>query len=311
VEQLRDAVRAYAARHANRDGLAQTPVPGLAMKCVTAPRGILHAIARPMVILVLQGRKQLVVGREERIVGAGQSAIVSADLPMVTRILDATRRAPYLALAIELEAPLLREVAAQLDCVAPAQPASHETLFIEDADAALLDCATRLVRLIDRPQAIPLLRAGIMRELYFWLLSSPHGAELRRLSDPQSHASRLAAAINLLQAEFRGRIPTDRLAAVANMSLTVFHRHFKRLTSLTPGQYQKRLRLIEARRLMVHDGMSASSAAFDVGYESVPQFTREYRRLYQVPPMRDALHARSTSRFAASADESVQLRNNL
>jgi len=300
VDQLKAAILAHASRHADHDGLARTPVPGLSLKYVTAPRGILHAIARPMVILVLQGTKRFAVGREEHIVGAGQSAIVSADVPVVTRIMDASPRVPYLALGIELDAAILREVAAELDDAEPVQPQPGEALSVGDSDAALVDCANRLVRLIDRPQGIPVLRAGIMRELHFWLLSGPHGPELRRLSDPQSHASRMAAAIRVMLVEFRERIPTERLATTANMSLTVFHRHFKRLTSLTPGQYQKRLRLIEARRLMVYEGMTAGSAAFEVGYESVSQFTREYGRLFQAPPKRDALRARSQAAAAAS-----------
>jgi AraC-like DNA-binding protein len=169
-------------------------------------------------------------------------------------------------------------------------------LFAQDTEAATLDCASRLMRLLDRPDAAPLLRPGIMRELHYWLLSGEHGAALRALADPDSHASRLAAAIAILRAEYRSRMPIERLAAAAAMSLTAFHKHFKHMTSLTPGQYQKRLRLIEARRLMLDEGFSASSAAFEVGYESVSQFTREYGRLFQAPPKRDALRVRYASR---------------
>ncbi len=132
-----------------------------------------------------------------------------------------------------------------------------------------------------------------MRELHYWLLSGQHGAALRSLAAPDSNVSRLAAAIAILRQEYRSRIPVERLAAAAAMSLTAFHKHFKHMTSLSPGQYQKRLRLIEARRLMLDEGFSASSAAFEVGYESVSQFTREYRRLFQAPPKRDALRVRN------------------
>src|SRR5690606_42082275 len=127
------------------------------------------------------------------------------------------------------------------------------------------DCAARLMRLLDRRDAIPLLRPGIMRELHYWLLSGQHGAALWALAAPDGHASRLAAAIAILREEYRSRVPVERLAAAAAMSHTAFHKHFKQMTSLTPGQYQKRLRLIEARRLMLDEGSSASSTAFEVG----------------------------------------------
>jgi AraC-like DNA-binding protein len=156
------------------------------------------------------------------------------------------------------------------------------------------------MRLCDRPNAIPVLRPGIMRELHFWLLSGQHGSDLRALCDPASHANQLAAAVAILRAEYRSRISIKRLARAAGMGLSAFHTHFKRMLSLSPGQYQKRLRLIEARRLMLDQGASASSAAFEVGYESVSQFTREYARLFKVPPKRDALRIRSASGRGAS-----------
>jgi AraC-like DNA-binding protein len=184
-------------------------------------------------------------------------------------------------------------VALQLGDIRAPHASDTRTLFVEDTGAAALDCASRLVRLLDRPEAIPLLRPGIMRELHYWLLSGQHGAALRSLAAPESTVSRLAPAIAILRAEYRSRIPVERLATAAAMSLTAFHKHFKHMTSLTPGQYQKRLRLIEARRLMLDEGFSASSAAFEVGYESVSQFTREYARMFQATPKRDALRARA------------------
>ena len=295
MESLKQAVRTYAGRHANRDGLAMTPVPGLRMMCVESPTGDLHSVYRPLVCLVLQGAKRMTVGTEERVFFAGQSVIVSADMPVVGRIVQASRSEPYLAIAVELEMTILREVAVQLGDVRAQRLSEARTLFAEDTGAATLDCASRLMRLLDRSDAIPLLRPGIMQELHYWLLSGQHGADLRALAVPDSTVSRLTAAIAILRAEYRSRIPVERLAAAAAMSFTAFHKHFKHLTSLTPGQYQKRLRLIEARRLMLDEGFSASSTAFEVGYESVSQFTREYARMFLTPPKRDALRARSKS----------------
>jgi AraC-like DNA-binding protein len=309
MDQLKQAVRTYAGRHANGDGIALTPVPGLRMMCVEAPAGDLHSVYRPLICLILQGAKRMIVGSEERVFSAGQSVVVSADMPVVGRIVQASPSEPYMAIAVELEMTTMREVAVQLGD-APAQRLSEKrTLFAEDTNAAALDCASRLMRLLDRPDAIPLLRPGITRELHYWLLSGQHGSALRALAAPESHASRLGAAIAILRAEYRSRVPVERLAAAAAMSLTAFHKHFKHMTSLSPGQYQKRLCLIEARRLMLDEGFSASSAAFEVGYESVSQFTREYGRLFQAPPKRDALRARSESSTVRGHVRDVRIRS--
>lgn len=302
MDQLKKAVQAHARLHANRDGLVETQVPGLGMMCVEMPAGDLHSIYRPLVCFVLQGAKRMVVGNEERIFHASQSVIVGADMPVVGRIVEASPQMPYLAISVELEMALLREIAVHMGDALVPRSSRMQTLFAEDIEAAMLDCVSRLMHLLDRPQAIPLLRPGIMRELHYWLLSGPHGAALRMLADPDGYAGRLAAAIAILRAEYRSRVPVERLAAAAVMSLTAFHKHFKRMTSLTPGQYQKRLRLIEARRLMLDEGFSASNAAFEVGYESVSQFTREYGRLFKAPPKQDARRA-LTSRFRGLREE--------
>ncbi|MGU3495652.1 AraC family transcriptional regulator N-terminal domain-containing protein [Xanthobacteraceae bacterium A53D] len=293
LDALKSAVRNHAERHANKDGLAFTPVPGLRMMQVTVPRGELHSIYRPLICLILQGAKRLTIGSELRVVTAGQSVIVSADLPVVGQIVEATPAAPYMAVAVELEMSLLRAVTAQAGEPPEQRLASARTVFTEDTDAHVLGCAQRLMELIERPDAVPLLRPGLMMELHYWLLAGRHGADLRALAAPESHASRLSAAIAILRADFRDRVPVERLAEAAAMSLTAFHQHFKRMTSLTPGQFQQRLRLIEARRLMLDEGHSATQAAFAVGYESVSQFTREYGRLFQLSPKRDALRVRA------------------
>lgn len=295
MNALKQAVRTYGRRHANRDGLVITPLPGLRIMCVEAPAGDLHSVYRPLVCFVLQGAKRMTVGSEERVFHGGQSVIVAADMPVVGRIVEASQEVPYLAIAVELEMTLLRQVAAQIGNTSISRSSRMQTLFGDDTEGAMLDCASRLMQLLDRPEAVPILRPGIIRELHYWLLSGPHGPALRTLADPDGYAGRLAAAIAILRAEYRSHVSVEHLAAAAAMSLTAFHKHFKGMTSLTPGQYQKRLRLIEARRLMLDEGFSASNAAFEVGYESVSQFTREYGRLFKAPPKQDALRMRRKS----------------
>ncbi|MGQ7260793.1 AraC family transcriptional regulator [Vreelandella sp. V005] len=300
MNSLIQAVQAYAKRHANSDGLVITPVTGLSMMSVDTAAGDLQSIYKPMVCLVLQGAKRMTVGHQQRVLSAGQSAIVSADMPVVGRIVQASHSEPYLAVAAELDMVIMRELAAHIESTHAQRTSDMQTLFAEDTEAEVIDCASRLMKLLDRPDSAPLLRPGIMRELHYWLLSGPHGAALREIADPDSYASRLAAAIAILRAEYTSRVSVEQLATEAGMSLSSFHKHFKHMTSLTPGQYQQRLRLIEARRLMLDEGCSASHAAFEVGYESVSQFTREYGRLFQLPPKRDALRFQKSSETAAS-----------
>jgi AraC-like DNA-binding protein len=306
IDELKAAVRRYARKCANADGLALTCVPGLRMMCLDAPGGPLQSTYKPLVCLILQGGKHMTVGTETRTFRRGQSVIVSADMPVTGRIVEASRAFPYLAVAVELDMAILKDISVHLPGSTAGGPGDMQSLFVEDTSEPILDCALRLMRLLDRPEAIPVLHPAIMRELHYWLLAGKHGAALKTLAIPESYASRLAAAVSILRAEYRTRVATDRLARAAAMSLTAFHKHFKKLTSLTPGQYQKRLRLVEARRLMLDEGLQASRAAFDVGYESVSQFTREYRRMFGAPPRQDSQRMRPTAGAEAGAGSGVR-----
>jgi len=291
-QELLDAVAAYARAHANLDGLALTPIPGLRMMCLDQPGDKLESTYRPLVCLVLQGEKHLLAGRQEKLCAEGQAIIVSADLPVTGQVVTASRERPYIALAIELDMALLSELAHQLREVsaasAPPPPDPAATMLVQDVDAAILDCAWRLIRLIAHPEAVAILHPGLMRELHFWLLNGVHGRQLRASMAPDAHPVRLNRAVAMLRISYRQKLRVEELAGAASMSLSAFHKHFKDYTSLTPVQYQKRLRLIEARRLMLYEGVTANKAAYEVGYESSSQFTREYARLFGAPPRRDA-----------------------
>ena len=291
---LLEAVARYAALHANADGIAATPFEGLRMMRAQHPTGPLHSIYRPLVCFVLQGAKRLDVAGQPRTVHAGQTALVTVDAPVAGRIVEAAPEQPYLAVAFELQPALLADLATQMAPPPPSR-APLPRLFAEDTAAAALDCVQRLLRLLDRQDDAALLLAGIARELHYWLLAGPHGPQLRQLTSPDAAAPRLAEAIRRLRRGFRGRIAIEELAGAVHMSSTTFHRRFKQMTSLTPLQFQQRLRLIEARRLMLDEGAPASVSAARVGYASVPQFTREYARLFGAPP---AMHVRQLAQRA-------------
>jgi AraC-like DNA-binding protein len=296
TDTLLNAVRRYVEAYADPTGLAQTPIPGLTTIRSTAPSGLVHAISRPLVCLVLQGNKQVAMGTETFAFKAGDSLLITADVPTVSQITRASVASPYLSLVLNLEAAVIADLTVQMRevPVADGAPVRVEPTDIEVADAAL-----RLMRLLERPASVPVLHAQLVRELHYWLLAGRHGAAIRRLGWPEGHAQRVARAIAVLRAEFMRSLPVDRLAAAAGMSTSSFHHHFRAVTSLSPKQFQKQLRLIEARRLMMSEGISASSAAFAVGYESVSQFTREYSRMFGLPPIKDAKAVRSWADAAA------------
>ncbi len=289
------AVRRYAKSHADATGQVRTPIPGLTMVRATAPSGLHHAIQRPLVCLVLQGNKEVVMGKRRFAFGAGDSLLITADVPIVSQITRATEAEPYLALALELEPAVIAELAVQMQ-EAPAGDGAP--VRVDPTDAEVADAALRLMKLLDRPAATPVLHAALVRELHYWLLAGRHGPEIRPLGWPQGHAQRITRAINALRADFARPLRVASLAAAAGMSPSSFHQHFRAFTSLSPLQFQKQLRLIEARRLMQSEGRTASNAAFAVGYESVPQFTREYGRMFGRSPAKDAAATRDWARAA-------------
>lgn len=292
---LLDAVARHGRLYADAEGLAPTSIPALKIFRVPAPEGVTHAIARPLVCLVVQGGKQVTQGARSHEFGTGETLLISADVPIVSQITRASHAAPYLSLVLELDPVVIAELAGEMK---PAEMSDGMPVRVDATDAEVADAALRLMRLLDRPAALPVLQAPLIREMHYWLLMGRHGPAIRRLGWPDSHARRIGRAVALLRAEFTRPVGVERLAAEAGMSVSSFHQHFRAVTSLTPLQFQKQLRLIEARRLMAAEGHSASHAAFAVGYESVPQFTREYGRLFGLPPMKDVKAARANARAA-------------
>lgn len=284
MTSLRNAVSRHADAHADANGIAPTPIRGLSAVRASAPSGLLHDISRPLVCLVVQGSKHVTMGTQGFHFSAGDSLLITADVPTVSQITRASIAAPYYSLVLELDPAVIAELVADMDA---GLETDHAPIRVDPTDAEVADAALRLMRLLDRPAALPMLETQLVREMHYWLLAGRHGTAIRRLGWPDGHARRIARAVAVLRADYAQPISVDRLAAVAGMSPSSFHQHFRAVTSLSPLQFQKHLRLIEARRLMLSEGLSASSAAFAVGYESVSQFTREYGRLFGLPPVKD------------------------
>jgi AraC-like DNA-binding protein len=295
TDTLLKAVRRYAEAFADPTGIARTPIAGLTTIRATAPSGLDYAISRPLVCLVLQGTKHVTMGNRAFTFSAGDSLLITADVPTVSQITRASIAAPYYSLVLDLDPAVIADLGVEMKAVpvADGAPVRHEP-----TDAEVIDVALRLMRLIERPASVPVLRTQLVREMHYWLLTGRHGAAIRRLGWPDGNVQRVARAVAVLRAEFAQPLRVERLAAVAGMSPSSFHQHFRTVTSLSPLQFQKQLRLIEARRLMLSDGVTSSSAAFAVGYQSVSQFTREYGRMFGSPPVRETKAARSNVQAA-------------
>ncbi len=294
---LLETVRGYLRTEADPGDLARSPVPGLTVIRSNSVGELAYAVSRPLACLVVQGAKQVTTGAQTFAFSAGQSLIVTADVPIVSQVTRASPGEPYLSLVLDLDRTVVAELCVEMRATCDA--AAVSPVQVGETDAEVADGACRLMRLLDHPGAVPILHAPVMRELHYWLLTGRHGGAIRRLGWPESYAGRVARAVAVLRSEFRRPLRMRRLAEAAGMSASSFHHHFREATSLSPLQFQKQLRLIEARRLMMSESASASAAAFAVGYESAPQFTREYRRMFGAPPAREVDEAKSWIRAAA------------
>ncbi|MGY3230605.1 AraC-like DNA-binding protein [Luteibacter sp. HA06] len=285
-----ELVRALLRHMADQEhyGPVVTDVAGMVLLRSDNERPPTHLIFKPALCIVVQGAKWAVFGDRHMDYRAGQALIVSVETPALGRVAQASPTEPFLGIIIEFDLAIMREVADALGTPAPGGEGPGSGVFVTDFDGPLADCTLRLVRLLDTPKAIPVLQPAIMREIAYWLLSGPHGAEVARMVLANTHAHRVIAAIHRLRDRFAETVRIEDLAASAQMSASAFHRQFRRLTAMTPLQYQKQMRLLEARRLMVGEAASAETAAFAVGYESASQFSREYSRMFGLPPRRDA-----------------------
>lgn len=260
----------------------------------------MRQIYRPSLCVVAQGAKEILFGDATLRYGAMECLVVSMEMPASGRIVDASPQEPYVGVTIDLDVAMLHDVLEQLERL-PAPPAAPgPCMSVGKVDEPLAECVLRLLRLSQTPKAIPILFPSVMREICYWLLSGPYGGQLCGLASAESNFMRIAKAIYFLRANFAETLRVEQMADVARMSPSSFHQHFKQLTSVTPLQFQKQLRLLESRRLMVADAASVEQAAYKVGYESPSQFSREYSRMFGVAPKQDALnHQRMYSQYAS------------
>lgn len=291
LADLKNALKLYLSRQGEGFGVFETPVPGMVIGHAAAQKLPDYAIYRPALGVVVEGAKQVWLREQVLDYAEGEALLVSVSLLARGVITRASVERPFLGVSIELDVAVLREVAAILGPQEDETPA-NTGLSVHMLGPEIIDCLIRLTRLLEMPDSLPVLYPGLLRELSYWLLKGNTGAELRALVSPEGASSRIEQALAILRSDFATTMHVKDLAAAVGMSLTSFHRHFKALTRVTPIQYQKQLRLVAARRILDAGADNVTSAAFEVGYESAAQFSRDYARFYGLPPKRDTLSRR-------------------
>ena len=273
-------------RHTPPDGICDTAVPGLLLARQLAPTDPIALVVDPSLCIVAQGAKEVFLADEVYRYDPARSLLVSVDLPISARVVEATPARPCLAVRLSLDPSVLGELLAGCPDAPPPGPPARG-LDVRRVEPQLLDAVGRLVALLDAPRDIPALAPLVIREVTYRVLTGPQGARLRQIAAAGVPAHRIARAVRWLRENFADPLRVESLAREARMSLSGFHQHFKAVTGLSPVQFQKQLRLQEARRLMLGKGLDAAEAAFRVGYESPSQFSREYRRMFGAPPRKD------------------------
>lgn len=291
----REELVALIARAVRQDGSVEA-LPGLSLNRVSAPRAPLHSVYEPVFCVIAQGSKEVFLGDERYLYDAAHYLLCTAELPIVSHVCAASPERPYLSFRLELDPALVSSVMVETGYPAPRSQADVRAVSVSALDASLLDAVVRLVRLVEMPGEARFLAPLVTREIIFRLLMGEQGDRLRHIAVLGGHTHRIARAIEQLRQEFDQPLRIDDIAHELGMSVSGFHHHFKSVTAMSPLQFQKRLRLQEARRLMLGEHLDAASAAYRVGYDDASHFNREYKRLFGLPPMRDVEGLRAVVR---------------
>jgi AraC-like DNA-binding protein len=288
LQELAKSLRQYT-DGAGRSDAFPTAIKGLSILRSDQANRPANCLFKPALYMTLQGTKWATFGEKRYKFGVGHALMVAVDIPSRGTVVVADSKTPYLGLQIELDFSIMQQMAEEMEMTrtASSKPKARGA-FVLELNLQLVDCAQRAIRLLETPEAMPRLYPGIMREVCYWLLTGPEGHQVNQIMImANGHDQRIVQAVHTLRDKLSDTIHVADLAVAANMSQATFHRRFKSVTGMTPLQYQKQLRLHEARRLMIFRNATVESAAHDVGYASVSQFSREYTRMFGTSPRRD------------------------
>jgi AraC-like DNA-binding protein len=296
AQTRRDELAGLVARNVREDGAVEVP-GGLSLLRRSSPTPKDHGVSSPAFCVVAQGSKEVLLGDDLYRYDAHRYLITAASLPTASRVTEASKERPYLGVVLGLDPALVGSVMAEAGHRAPRDRAAVRAFDVSPLDAGLLDAVLRLVSLLDAPvEEARFLRPLVTREIVFRLLRGEQGGRLRQIAVLGGHAHRIAVALERLRRDFDQPLRIEDVAREAGMSASAFHHHFKAVTAMSPLQFQKRMRLQEARGLMLAEHLDAASAGHRVGYGDASQFSREYRRLFGAPPARDVERLRAGAR---------------
>jgi AraC-like DNA-binding protein len=274
-------------KFSNGDGVHACAVPGLNLIRISEINMRIPTLYNPCVCVIVQGEKQVLLENDVYKYTPSEYLSVSVDMPVIGQITKASRDKPYLCLQIDVDIRQLGELIVQTQQSKAPDSETGRALFVGRVGPTLGDAVLRLARLLETPNDIAPLAPMIIREIYYRLLNGEHGTTIAQLATQGSNMHRINSVIQKIKSDCAQPIRVEDMAGCAGMSVSSFHFHFKEVTGMSPLQYQKRMRLMEARRLMLTDAIDATSTAYRVGYESPSQFSREYARMFGTPPMRD------------------------
>jgi AraC-like DNA-binding protein len=293
-DDYRSELASKIAQKIGKEEVRITEIPGLSLHKRSAPTPPCRTTYHPGIIVVAQGSKRVNLGRTSFTYDESNFLLTAVDLPIVSWVAKATIERPCLVLALKLEMSIVRELLA-LEAIHVAEvPTDTPGMSVGENTPEFLNACCRLVDLLDSPQDIPFLSSVIQREIIYRILRGSAGARLRAVATLGDQSHRTAKAVAWIAANYAKTLRVEELAQVSNMGVSTLHHHFRALTAMSPLQYQKQVRLQSARSLMLNNGLDAASAAFEVGYESATQFSREYSRFFGQPPMRDVKAALSS-----------------
>ncbi len=295
-----EEMRSLLLRHRPTDGIHPCALPRISLVRSSEPSEPIPVVYEPSLCLAISGRKRVLLGDASFIYDSAQFLVVSVDLPVSGMVVDASPDDPYLCLKLDLDVAVLSDLLLAHDARVPRSDHAP-SIAVGDVDTGLLDAALRLLRLLDTPDDMAALAPLAEREILYRLLTGSQGAMLRHIATADTRLHQISRAVAWIKDHYAGAFSIDHLAGLAGMSPSSFHEHFKSVTRFSPLQYRTRLRLLEARRLMVSEAMDAASAGFHVGYESPSQFNRDYSRAFGLPPLRDAARLRAAPEFGLSA----------
>jgi AraC-like DNA-binding protein len=279
-------------RAADKDALLEV-FPGVYIYHSSKPTECVPSVFKPAFCVIAQGSKSVLLNDESFDYDSGHYLISTLDLPIVSNVVEASREKPYLNLRIDLDPTLVASVMMESGIKAKKSDAAVKAMDVSSLDADLLDAVVKLVRLLDTPEEMKVLAPLIIHEIVYRLLKGAQGARLSHLITTEGDASRVSTAVKKLREKIDQPLKVENLARELGMSVSGFHHHFKAVTAMSPLQYQKQIRLQEARRLMLGEGMDVASASFRVGYEDPSYFSRDYKKLFGAPPQRDIAKLRN------------------